>query len=120
MLEQDLAEGRQAKDPSYVPWRRMGSHAMYDRKIIIYSMQGASKAGQKVQDFIQPYHNKAEDILQDRKRRRQSYMRCLFALLTADFRRKYKTPVNFESKVLNWKHTPLLAKQAAITPHTQQ
>ena len=122
-LEKDLAEGRQAQDTSYEPWRRINRKAIFERKVIIYSMLGASKAGQELEDFIQPYHNQAEDIMQHAQGKRgpkPSYMSSLLKVLMDDFKQKYKTPVDFERDILNWKHTKTLTSQAASKQPVQR
>ena len=122
-LERDLAEGRQAANTSYAPWRQLNRKGIYERKVIIYSMLGARETGQEVVEFIEPYHNKAENILQaarGKKGPKPAYMSSLFKVLADDFKQKYKTPVDFEREILKWKHTTTLANQAASKQPAQQ
>ena len=122
-LEQDLAEGRQADNTNYAPWRQLNRKAIYERKVIIYSMLGASKAGEEVEAFITPFHNIAEDVMQAAKGKKgpkPAYMSSLYKALLKDFQQKYKTPVEFEKTVLKWKHTKTLANQAASKQPSQR
>ncbi|DBA69391.1 TPA: hypothetical protein ACH3X2_012861 [Trebouxia sp. C0005] len=122
-LEKDLAEGRQAEHTGYAPWRQLPRKPIHERKVIIYSMLGAREAGQEVEDFIKPYHNMTQDIIEAAKGKKgpkPAYMSTLFKLLVNDFKQKYKTPVEFERTVLKWKHTTTLANQAASKQPAQE
>ena len=109
-LEQDKAEGKQVEGSAYMPWRVITNRKeMHKRKIIIYSMLGARHDGQEVDTFMAEYHHAAEAAVSNhgsKRGRKPCYMTSLLMALEEPFKKKYGTPVEFEKKVLGWKHTP--------------
>ena len=64
-LEQELAEGKQATGAPFEPWRNgIPRKSIHERKVLIYSMLGATKRGIDLDSFMQPFHAAAVDAVE--------------------------------------------------------
>ena len=80
-LERELAEGKQATGSAFEPWRNgIPRKSIHERKVLIYSMLGATKRGIDLDSFMQRFHAAAVDAVEASKAKKgpnAKYMTCL-------------------------------------------
>lgn len=102
-MEQDLKEGNQDQAPHIVPWRVWSNRkAIFDRKVLIYSMLEVESLGQDLDDFMRPFHDAAVDAYERSKSKSGStttVMNQLMKVMSARWQARQMThgPLNKQS-----------------------
>lgn len=107
VMEQDLKEGKQDQPPQVVPWRALSNRkAIFDKKVLIYSMLEAQRSGEDLDAFIRPFHDTAVDAYERSKTKSgntTSVMNQLLKVMSSRWAARSMTPTKFEQDVLQWK-----------------
>ena len=119
-LERELQEGLQQKSTATFkskkePWRQgiTDRTGIMDRKLVIYGILQAQQDGKDLQEFMAGYVREAEKLMSETK------VRGAPSALLTQIRRQfelapnYLKPTQFEERVLGWKLTAKVKKQAA-------
>ncbi|DBB04014.1 TPA: hypothetical protein ACH3X1_013075 [Trebouxia sp. C0004] len=113
-LEQDWAEAVQRKNSPSVPWRSLDRNSIRDRKIVIYGLLQAELQGKDLKEFMAPHVAAAKSLMEKSGTGAKSTLLTYIKRISENDKNNYMSPVDFEQKVLMWKHTPQsLRKQKA-------
>jgi hypothetical protein len=118
-LEQDWAEGVQRKNSPSVPWRSLDRNSIRDRKIVIYGLLQAELQGKDLTEFMAPHVAAAKSLMEKGGTGAKPALLTYIKRIFENDKNNYMSPVDFEQKVLMWKHTPTILAQAKSKQSTK-
>ena len=118
-LEQDWAEGVQRKNSPSVPWRSLDRNSIRDRKIVIYGLLQAELQGKDLKEFMAPHVAAAKSLMEKSGTGAKPTLLTYIKRIFENDKNNYMSPVDFEQKVLMWKHTPTILAQAKSKQSTK-